>query len=327
MSGYDSNPFADPVDVNPFQDASITRATRGVVNGVREYNAFSTTELKDRSDTTIPISAVSSQPAILQTSVEQSSQQASAVAAAGQANLIKQQEELERKAAELERKEQELQNRTSQNTGVNENNWPPLPKFFPVKPCFYQDFEADIPEEYRRLCKRMYYLWMFHSATLFLNVLACLAYFTVDSQYGVDFGLSILWFMLFTPVSFVCWYRPVYKAFSGRVHHPDSGDPQVGQQWLDCIHQHDQHKLGCSRGHDGGGWLFHCQRHPGRLPAENGPLQVQTYRSQLHQSSAGVLQQCPDRQNLPVCCYDSCSGSFWQELTHYTMLFIHFLLH
>ncbi|XP_061671276.1 secretory carrier membrane protein 2, like isoform X4 [Syngnathoides biaculeatus] len=196
------------------QDASITQATQGGVNGIREYNPFSTTELKDRSDTTIPISAVSSQPAILQTSVEQSSQQASAAAAAGQASLIKQQEELERKAAELERKEQELQNRTTQNAGaVNENNWPPLPKFFPVKPCFYQDFEADIPEEYQRICKRMYYLWMFHSATLFLNVLACLAYFTVDSQYGVDFGLSILWLMLFTPVSFICWYRPVYKAF------------------------------------------------------------------------------------------------------------------
>lgn len=36
-----------------------------------------------------------------------------AAAAAGQANLIKQQEELERKAAELEQKEQELQNRTA----------------------------------------------------------------------------------------------------------------------------------------------------------------------------------------------------------------------
>ncbi|XP_019742228.1 secretory carrier-associated membrane protein 2-like isoform X2 [Hippocampus comes] len=197
--------------LSPEQDASVTQATRGASDGIRDYNPFST-ELKDRSETTIPISAVSSQPAILQTSVEQSSQ-ASAAAAAGQANLVKQQEELERKAAELERKEQELQNRTPQNTGVKENNWPPLPKFFPVKPCFYQDFEADIPEEYRRICKRMYYLWMFHSVTLFLNVLACLAYFTVDSQYGVDFGLSILWFLLFTPVSFVCWYRPVYRAF------------------------------------------------------------------------------------------------------------------
>ncbi|XP_054627658.1 secretory carrier membrane protein 2, like [Dunckerocampus dactyliophorus] len=212
MSGLDNNPFADPVDVNPFQDASVTQATRGAIDGMREYNPFSTTELTDRTDTTIPISSVLSQPAVLQTSVEQSSQ-VSAAAAAGQANLIKQQQELERKAAELERKEQELQNRTTQNTGVKENNWPPLPKFFPVKPCFYQDFEQEIPEDYRRMCKRMYYLWMFHSATLFLNILACLAYFTADTQYGVDFGLSILWFILFTPVSFICWYRPVYKAF------------------------------------------------------------------------------------------------------------------
>lgn len=52
-----------------------------------------------------------------------------------------------------------------------------------------------------------------HSVTLFLNVLACLAYFTANAAYAVDFGLSILWFILFTPVSFVCWYRPVYKAF------------------------------------------------------------------------------------------------------------------
>ncbi|XP_042347183.1 secretory carrier membrane protein 2, like [Plectropomus leopardus] len=212
MSGFDSNPFVDPVDVNPFQDASITQATSGASENIGEYNPFSATEMS-HTGTTIPISAGSSQPAILQTSVEQS---AKANAAAGQAKLIKQQEELDRKAAELERKEQELQNRSEGrvlNSGAKENNWPPLPKFSPVKPCFYQDFEEEIPEEYRRICKRMYYLWMFHSATLFLNVLACLAYFTADAANGVDFGLSILWFILFTPVAFICWYRPVYKAF------------------------------------------------------------------------------------------------------------------
>uniref|UniRef100_A0A3P8VEQ7 Secretory carrier-associated membrane protein n=1 Tax=Cynoglossus semilaevis TaxID=244447 RepID=A0A3P8VEQ7_CYNSE len=186
MSEFDSNPFADPVDVNPFQV------------GILWF-------LGSHSGTTIPISEVSSQPAILQTSVEHSAKNTASVA---QADLIKQQEELERKAAELDRKEKELQNRST----ANENNWPPLPSFFPVKPCFDQNFEEDIPEEYRRICKRMYYLWMC-TATLFLNLLACLAYFTVDNQYGVDFGLSILWFILFTPVAFVCWYRPVYKAF------------------------------------------------------------------------------------------------------------------
>ncbi|XP_034535504.1 secretory carrier membrane protein 2, like [Notolabrus celidotus] len=212
MSGFDSNPFADPVDVNPFHDASITEATSGATEGVDEFNPFSATDMGTVSGATIPITAASSQPAVLPTSVEQTAQ---ANAASGQAKLIKQQEELERRAAELDRKEQELQNRSEgrTNTGEKENNWPPLPRFSPVKPCFYQDFEEEIPEEYRRICKRMYYLWMFHSATLFLNVLACLAYFTANAQYGVDFGLSILWFILFTPVSFICWYRPVYKAF------------------------------------------------------------------------------------------------------------------
>ncbi|XP_031600398.1 secretory carrier membrane protein 2, like [Oreochromis aureus] len=213
MSGFDSNPFADPMDINPFQDASVTQATSRVNDNVGEYNPFSSPEMGHHSGTTIPISAAPSQPAVLQTSVEQNPK---AKAAAAQANLIKQQEELERKAAELERKEQELENRragSASNPGAKENNWPPLPRFFPVKPCFYQNFEEEIPEDYRRMCKRMYYLWMFHSATLFLNVLACLACFTIDSSYGVDFGLAILWFILFTPVAFICWYRPVYKAF------------------------------------------------------------------------------------------------------------------
>lgn len=213
MSGFDPNPFVDPVDVNPFQDASVAQATSGASDRLEDFNPFSAPDTSSFSGSTIPVSATVSQPAVLQTSVEQSPQ-ASASAAA--ASLAKQQEELERKAAELERKERELESRSvaQTNTGVKENNWPPLPKFFPVKPCFYQDFEEEIPEEFRRICRRMYYLWMFHSATLFLNILGCLAYFTASANtHGVDFGLSILWFVLFAPVAFVCWYRPVYRAF------------------------------------------------------------------------------------------------------------------
>lgn len=51
------------------------------------------------------------------------------------------------------------------------------------------------------------------AVTLFLNIFGCLAWFCVDPARGVDFGLSILWFLLFTPCSFVCWYRPLYGAF------------------------------------------------------------------------------------------------------------------
>ncbi|KAG8576149.1 hypothetical protein GDO81_009783 [Engystomops pustulosus] len=56
--------------------------------------------------------------------------------------------------------------------------------------------------------------FLVHAVTLLLNLLACLAYFTAANDVGgVDFGLSILWFILFTPCAFVCWYRPIYKAF------------------------------------------------------------------------------------------------------------------
>ncbi|XP_028294903.1 secretory carrier membrane protein 2, like [Gouania willdenowi] len=212
MSGFDSNPFVDPVDVNPFQDASVTQATRGITETVGEYNPFSASESGHITGTTIPISAASTQPAVLQASVEQSPKVSAATA-----QMIRQQEELERKAAELELKEQEMQNNRSSgralNPGEKENNWPPLPKCCPIKPCYYQDFDEEIPPDFRKICKRMYYLWMFHSATLFLNVLACLAYFISDSSRGVDFGLSIVWFIIFTPMAFICWYRPVYKAF------------------------------------------------------------------------------------------------------------------
>ncbi|XP_019333019.1 secretory carrier-associated membrane protein 2 isoform X2 [Alligator mississippiensis] len=136
-----------------------------------------------------------------------------AVASAAQAELLQQQAELERKAAELDRKERELQSNTAA-FNPRQNNWPPLPRRCPIKPCFYQDFPVDIPADYQRTCKMLYYLWMLHSVTLLLNLLACLAWFTVEvDSRGVDFGLSILWFILFTPCAFLCWYRPIYKAF------------------------------------------------------------------------------------------------------------------
>ncbi|XP_028812207.1 secretory carrier membrane protein 2, like [Denticeps clupeoides] len=207
MSGLEHNPFVEADDVNPFQDPSVTQATSTVMEGMAEYNPFSA-GVGGLSGRTVPLSDASSQPAVLHTSTEPSPQ---ARAAAAQAELLKQQAELERKAAELERKERELQDRGAPMG--KENNWPPLPKFLPIKPCFYQDFGEEIPLEYQRVCKMMYYLWMYHCATLFLNMLACLAYFLTSTTAGVDFGLSILWFILFSPVAFICWYRPVYKAF------------------------------------------------------------------------------------------------------------------
>ncbi|XP_078388430.1 secretory carrier-associated membrane protein 2-like [Cetorhinus maximus] len=211
MSEFDANPFADPVDINPFQDPAVTQLTKANQQGIDDFNPFTENSrlTPPISDTKVPAGqkTTPSQPAILQTTAEPSPQ---ASATAAQLALLRQQEELERKAAELDRKEQELKN---ESYASKRNNWPPFPSFCPIKPCFYQDFAAEIPSGFQRTVKMLYYLWMFHAVTLFLNLLACLAEFIADPKHGVDFGLAILWFLLFTPCAFLCWYRPVYKAF------------------------------------------------------------------------------------------------------------------
>ncbi|KAG7154366.1 Secretory carrier-associated membrane protein 1-like 1 [Homarus americanus] len=95
---------------------------------------------------------------------------------------------------------------------TRQDNWPPLPSSFPVGPCFYQDINVDIPLEFQKIVRMLYYLWMFHALMLLLNILGGLGIFIMMNE-GSTFGLAILYFFLFTPFSYVCWFRPVYKAF------------------------------------------------------------------------------------------------------------------
>uniref|UniRef100_A0A6B2FG80 Secretory carrier-associated membrane protein n=1 Tax=Bothriechis nubestris TaxID=1766655 RepID=A0A6B2FG80_9SAUR len=92
------------------------------------------------------------------------------------------------------------------------NNFPPLPKFIPLKPCFYQNFTDEIPIDYQTLVRRIYRLWIFYCITLSVNLIASLAWW-IGGGTGTNFGLAILWLVLFSPCSYVCWFRPVYKAF------------------------------------------------------------------------------------------------------------------
>ncbi|CAM9909319.1 unnamed protein product [Lampetra planeri] len=202
MAQIDENPFADPVLNHPFQDPAVTQVTDSSNRGLTEYNPFAS---DDFGRQVRPAPAI---PAIPSARGDPSGTPSSKPCAIT-ADLKRQQEELERKAAELDRREHEMQ---GHNYNARKNNWPPLPAKCPVGPCFYQDFAIDIPLDFQRTVRILYYMWMFHSITLFLNVLGCLAWFIVDASKGVDFGLSIVWFIVFTPCSFVCWYRPVYKA-------------------------------------------------------------------------------------------------------------------
>uniref|UniRef100_A0A3B4U4J8 Secretory carrier-associated membrane protein n=1 Tax=Seriola dumerili TaxID=41447 RepID=A0A3B4U4J8_SERDU len=211
MSDFDSNPFADPDLSSPFQDPSVTQVRQAVPPGLEEYNPFTDAPAGMAPKAAAP--TINTQPAIMKPTEEPPAYSQPQEQTRAAAELLRRQEELERKAAELDRREREMQSLSA--SGGRKNNWPPLPEKFPVGPCFYHDITVDIPVEFQKTVKIMYYLWMFHTGTLLANMVGCLAWFCVDATRGVDFGLSILWLMLFTPCSFVCWYRPLYAAFSG----------------------------------------------------------------------------------------------------------------
>ena len=204
------NPFADP-----FNDTSVTQATSEANKpNLEDFNPFA----KNDSNS-------ANQPAVMDPSGPPppysekyglGATQAPPVAAAaqpapipGHEELLKRQEELERKAEELQRREQEM---ASSSYNPRANNWPPLPKWFPVGPCFFQDIGVDIPLEFQSTVKMLYYLWIAYIVVLLDNVFAALSIFAINNQAGAQFGLAILWFLLFAPCS-LCWYRPIYKAF------------------------------------------------------------------------------------------------------------------
>ncbi|XP_045501168.1 secretory carrier-associated membrane protein 5B [Colias croceus] len=217
MSKFEDNPFSDPAIDNPFADPAVqqvARNTNNVTQGLDDYNPFDGTQ--NANQATPPQQPT--QPAIMQAVSPPASGQYTRPSPSQQpqappsnfttADFQRRQEELERKAEELARREAELR----AGSAGRRNNWPPLPAFCPVQPCFYQDINVDIPLEFQRIVRHLYHLWMFHSLVLALNIVGGMA-LLFSGMGPTVFGLSILYFILLTPFSFVCWYRPIYKAF------------------------------------------------------------------------------------------------------------------
>ncbi|XP_075242140.1 secretory carrier-associated membrane protein 2-like isoform X2 [Convolutriloba macropyga] len=130
-------------------------------------------------------------------------------------DLLRRQEELDRKAEELQRKEQELRNQAAAS-GPRENNFPPLPSFIPIRPCFYQDFDVDIPAQFRRTVQMVYYSWMAYVVTLLVNWFAGIVFYVCDPDGSGTFKsvlLPAIYLAAFTPCSYACWFRAAYNAF------------------------------------------------------------------------------------------------------------------
>jgi len=214
MAGLNDNPFGDP-----FADPAVQQAARGsggaTANTLDDYNPFADNNVRaggasgstrgaGNPPPTLGTSAPEPPPPYTHSSAATQGQKLP-----GHDDLLRKQEELERRAAELQRREEEL-NRGGTNTRAN--NWPPIPSFIPLQPCFYQDIQVEIPSQFQRIVQLAYYLWLLYAGTLVVNGIASRVYMIAAGSV-TQFGLSLLQVALFGPCSFLFWFRPLYKAF------------------------------------------------------------------------------------------------------------------
>lgn len=210
MSGFDDNPFGEPTVDNPFADPAVQRVAKSAVNvqnTLEDYNPF---EQENRpqsqpqpANAFVPVQPTNSAPP----TTRNAPTYATNPPPISTAELQRRQEELDRKAAELDRREQQLQGNIPRL-----NNWPPLPEKCCFQPCFYQDINVDIPSEFQRVVRNLYYVWMFYTLTMIVNIIGGII-IVIQTHEFTTFGLSLMYAFLFTPASYLCWFRPAYKAF------------------------------------------------------------------------------------------------------------------
>jgi len=98
-------------------------------------------------------------------------------------------------------------------------NFPPLPSFCCIGPCYYHNIEAEIPTEYQRTCRVMFLILKCYVFCLIINCIARLSALCIgDTDGGAMFGKAIFYLMFLPPIGFVTWYRQTYLAFKNKKH-------------------------------------------------------------------------------------------------------------
>ncbi|KAK3004228.1 hypothetical protein RJ639_020206 [Escallonia herrerae] len=183
MAGrFDSNPFAEEEEVNPFANTgSVPAASNSRLSPLPHEPA----DFYDRSaPVDIPLDS--------------------------SADLKKRERELQAKEAELRKREQEVKRKeeAAARAGIvlEEKNWPP---FFPI---IHHDIANEIPIHLQKL--------QYVAFTTFLGLVLCLLWNIVAVTTAWIKGgdakiwfLAIIYFIAGVPGGYVLWYRPLYRAF------------------------------------------------------------------------------------------------------------------
>ncbi|XP_004485722.1 secretory carrier-associated membrane protein [Cicer arietinum] len=185
MAGrYDSNPFDEEEQVNPFSNsgsvAPVTNSRLAPLNPEPvDYNyGFGAT-------VDIPLDSSSN-------------------------DVKKKEKELQAKEAELRRREQELRRKeeaiSRAGIVIEEKNWPP---FFPI---IHHDIPNEIPIHLQRLQYVAFSSLLGLVLCLTWNVIAVTSAWIKGEGVKIWF-LAIIYFIAGVPGAYVLWYRPLYRAF------------------------------------------------------------------------------------------------------------------
>ncbi|KAL3509454.1 hypothetical protein ACH5RR_028855 [Cinchona calisaya] len=195
MAGrYESNPFADDEEVNPFAGNGAREKGQSNYGG----GSFYTTNPGSVPPANSKLSPLPHEPAATVDIPLDSSK-----------DLKKIEKELQAKEAELKKREQELKRREDAvaraGVVIEEKNWPP---FFPI---IHHDITNEIPIH---LQKTQYVAF-----TTFLGLVVCLLWNIIAVTLAWIKGegptiwfLAIIYFISGVPGAYVLWYRPLYRA-------------------------------------------------------------------------------------------------------------------
>ncbi|GAA0160470.1 transfer/carrier protein [Lithospermum erythrorhizon] len=177
----DPNPFDQDQEVNPFSNNSAAPASKSRIPQVVS-NTFGFGRKHDATDD-IPLDNMNGSNK-------------------KEKDLSAWEDDLKRRERDIKRREEAV---SSAGVPTDNKNWPP---FFPI---IHHDIANEIPVPAQRLQYLAFSSWLGILLCLVFNVIAVVVCWVQGGGVKIFF-LSIIYCILGCPLSYILWYRPLYRA-------------------------------------------------------------------------------------------------------------------